>query len=772
MKVIDVYAPADWSQGHYSGLVWKSGLLARILAPAYFEHSDANVPSVRQVATLRQQVTAALTAPSGVVSAQKQKSKKNKSSGLTQTDAPPDPKRTKGPRPKGTGRGGGRAIKRPVRPEGQGNQAEEPKGKEARLDEAQAEGLVPTPNGGGGHGPSSEFLRSQDSGGSGSVSSEEAFEHMPLAAAGPSSDVPAPPGGAGPAPTSSGAAYVAPLRSASSDGVVSGVSTEPLRAAAHDALLPAAVAASLTDGGFLVPFSSITRGERIGGGAACDVYKVQYNGGAAALKQLRLDAVSAVEREEVMSCLRRELRAMRGLKHPNVVTFLGVVHEPSSNVVGLLLEEAPHRSLRDLLNQEQGCVVGVLHQQMSLAIGIAKGMAYLHELFVLHHDLKSGNVRTLLPIARCLLPAGLSAWTVYVARGLCMLQVLVHSDSFGTYLPKLSDFGQAYAAAGTTGGGSMRADACTVAYAAPEQGDGTITVKSEVYSYGIVLWELLHGAKPWAKCTMVKIVNSVAQGQRPPVNVPESLLRQTMVSCWQPDPDSRPSFPDVVCRLSGDVVSRGVENDASRVAGAAGDASLRVTAVDGDGRSEAVPRLLESTVEEAAGEETMVGDGERTSSDGMVCASCAPESVGAVADAAAAACAAAPATAVSDAQLVSATAAVTVCGQGVASCDTAGGVSTAGTASATAPALTACASLSVAASSSSSLVPPSGVPPQSPFAAGLSASTQEWYKTMPKAIDCPFLHQHPKSLVGEVFMRLHLPDPQRPLLRCDPRCHN
>ena len=70
-----------------------------------------------------------------------------------------------------------------------------------------------------------------------------------------------------------------------------------------------------------------------------------------------------------------------------------MVEHPPKNIFGLLLEEAPHRSLRDLLNKVPECVVDVLHQQMSLASGIATGMAYLHGLSVLHHDLKSGNVR-------------------------------------------------------------------------------------------------------------------------------------------------------------------------------------------------------------------------------------------------------------------------------------------------------------------------------------------------------------------------------------------
>ena len=99
---------------------------------------------------------------------------------------------------------------------------------------------------------------------------------------------------------------------------------------------------------------------------------------------------------------------------------------------------------------------------------------------------------------------------------------------------------------------NMSTVAGTVAWMAPEmiRGKG-ITEKCDVYSYGVIVWELLTQEVPFAGCHMHNVMWLVgAQGMRPPV--PEGTpapLQDLLVLCWDNDPKKRPAFSKVMERL-------------------------------------------------------------------------------------------------------------------------------------------------------------------------------------------------------------------------------
>jgi len=192
----------------------------------------------------------------------------------------------------------------------------------------------------------------------------------------------------------------------------------------------------------------------------------------------------------------------------------------------MLLELAPRGSLRDLLDTAPAEVLGSERTQMELAAGTASAMAFLHGQQpqpVLHHDLKSGNV-------------------------------LVFAAAEGRLCAKLTDFGLSLIASGSalSSHRTTRAGAGTLPYKAPEQFSRVFTAASEVYSFAIVLWELLDGGRPWQGFDDAAVMMAVImQRERPPFapSLADSVLRQLAVECWAHEPADRPTFAAVDARL-------------------------------------------------------------------------------------------------------------------------------------------------------------------------------------------------------------------------------
>jgi serine/threonine protein kinase len=158
-------------------------------------------------------------------------------------------------------------------------------------------------------------------------------------------------------------------------------------------------------------------------------------------------------------------------------------------------------------------------------------MAYLHALHpplgpIIHGDLKSANL--LLQQPGNVLKIG--------DFGLARLRALTTSS------------GTAAAAALAAGG------ACTVGWTAPEvlaSYDARLTPASDMYSFGMVLWELTARKLPWGRMTAGEVIDLVkAKGQRPPIprDCPPSLA-ELIACCWAQAPEARPASFDGVGRI-------------------------------------------------------------------------------------------------------------------------------------------------------------------------------------------------------------------------------
>ncbi|WIA08244.1 hypothetical protein OEZ85_007689 [Tetradesmus obliquus] len=154
---------------------------------------------------------------------------------------------------------------------------------------------------------------------------------------------------------------------------------------------------------------------------------------------------------------------------------------------------------------------------VSRLLEVAQGMAFLHAHSVLHGDLKAANV---------------------------LLKSTIYS-SFG-HVSKISDFGLAsrlldgatHRSTQTTG---------TISHSAPEVlTTGRMSPAADVYSFGIMMWELFTASSAF-KGHFGNVVQRVVAGERPPL--PEEAPEEynlLMTSCWCADPRQRPSFEQVV----------------------------------------------------------------------------------------------------------------------------------------------------------------------------------------------------------------------------------
>jgi serine/threonine-protein kinase len=204
--------------------------------------------------------------------------------------------------------------------------------------------------------------------------------------------------------------------------------------------------------------------ERLGAGALGDVYRARdlKYGRTVALMMPAPELISGAERRETFL---EQARAAQTLNHPNIATLFDVVEQDGQCY--LAYEFAAGPSLRD---EMAGRPVN-LRRAIEFAAQISDALAEGHSRGLIHGDLRPDNIVITPKGSPKILNFGLSAWTTS---------------------------GQARAAAATAEG--LGADPYGVAgYLSPEQAlGGTIDERSDVFSFGVLLQEMLTGRNPFA----------------------------------------------------------------------------------------------------------------------------------------------------------------------------------------------------------------------------------------------------------------------------------
>uniref|UniRef100_A0A8C7IYL6 receptor protein-tyrosine kinase n=1 Tax=Oncorhynchus kisutch TaxID=8019 RepID=A0A8C7IYL6_ONCKI len=256
--------------------------------------------------------------------------------------------------------------------------------------------------------------------------------------------------------------------------------------------------------------------EVIGAGEFGEVYKGRLKPAGkrelyVAIKTLKAGYVEK-QRRDFLS----EASIMGQFDHPNIIRLEGVVTK--SRPVMIITEFMENGALDSFLRQNDGQFTVI--QLVGMMRGIAAGMKYLAEMNYVHRDLAARNILVNSNLVCKVSDFGLSRY-------------LQDDTSDPTYTSSL--------------GGKI-----PVRWTAPEAiAYRKFTSASDVWSYGIVMWEVMSfGERPYWDMSNQDVINAIEQDYRlpPPMDCP-TALHQLMLDCWQKDRNARPKFPDIVNTL-------------------------------------------------------------------------------------------------------------------------------------------------------------------------------------------------------------------------------
>ncbi|XP_043824050.1 mitogen-activated protein kinase kinase kinase 12 isoform X3 [Dromiciops gliroides] len=254
-----------------------------------------------------------------------------------------------------------------------------------------------------------------------------------------------------------------------------------------------------------VPFEEILDLQWVGSGAQGAVFLGRFHGEEVAVKKVR-------------DLKETDIKHLRKLKHPNIITFKGVCTQAPCYCI--LMEFCAQGQLYEVLRAGRPVTPSLL---VDWSMGIAGGMNYLHLHKIIHRDLKSPNM------------------------------LITYDD-----VVKISDFGTSKELSDKS---TKMSFAGTVAWMAPEViRNEPVSEKVDIWSFGVVLWELLTGEIPYKDVDSSAIIWGVGSNSLHlpvPSSCPDGfkiLLRQ----CWNSKPRNRPSFRQILLHLdiaSADVLS-------------------------------------------------------------------------------------------------------------------------------------------------------------------------------------------------------------------------
>uniref|UniRef100_A0A8C1D010 RAF proto-oncogene serine/threonine-protein kinase n=1 Tax=Cyprinus carpio carpio TaxID=630221 RepID=A0A8C1D010_CYPCA len=253
---------------------------------------------------------------------------------------------------------------------------------------------------------------------------------------------------------------------------------------------------------------------RIGSGSFGTVYKGKWHGDVA-VKILKVMNPTP----EQLQAFRNEVAVLRKTRHVNIVLFMGYMTKTNMAIVTQWCEGS---SLYKHLHVQETNFQ--MFQLIDIARQTAQGMDYLHAKNIIHRDMKSNNI--------------------FLHEGLTV---------------KIGDFGLATVKARWSGSHRVEQPSGSILWMAPEvirmQDNNPYSFQSDVYSYGVVLYELMTGELPYSMIgNRDQIIFMVGRGYLTPdlsklyKSCPKAMKR-LVADCIQKSKDDRPLFPQILSSI-------------------------------------------------------------------------------------------------------------------------------------------------------------------------------------------------------------------------------
>uniref|UniRef100_A0A1J3FIW8 non-specific serine/threonine protein kinase n=1 Tax=Noccaea caerulescens TaxID=107243 RepID=A0A1J3FIW8_NOCCA len=251
-----------------------------------------------------------------------------------------------------------------------------------------------------------------------------------------------------------------------------------------------------------IDFSELTVGTRVGIGFFGEVFRGVWNGTDVAIKLFLEQDLTAENMEDFCN----EISILSRVRHPNVVLFLGACTKPPR--LSMITEYMELGSLYYLIHMSGQKKKLSWHRRLRMLRDICRGLMCIHRMKIVHRDLKSAN---------CLVD---KHWTV-----------------------KICDFGLSRIM--TDDNMKDTSSAGTPEWMAPELiRNEPFTEKCDIFSLGVIMWELSTLRKPWEGVSPEKVIFAVAhEGSR--LEIPDGPLSKLIADCWA-EPQERPNCEEIL----------------------------------------------------------------------------------------------------------------------------------------------------------------------------------------------------------------------------------